>query len=191
MELLSRPWPWYVAGPLIGLFVPVLLLAGNRLFGVSANLRHLCAALAPRRIEYFRYAWRAEGGWNLAFLAGITAGGFVAVYGLGVPDVAISPETRAALQALGVQDFSGLVPRDIIGWAGLLSLKGLLIIAGGGFLVGFGTAYAGGCTSGHAIAGLADLQLPSLIAVIGFFAGGLAATLLDSPAARVSLHAIA
>ena len=119
MELLSRPWPWYVAGPLIGLFVPVLLLAGNRLFGVSANLRHLCAALAPRRIEYFRYAWRAEGGWNLAFLAGITAGGFVAVYGLGVPDAAISPETRAALQALGIQDFSGLVPRDIIGWASL------------------------------------------------------------------------
>ena len=126
MELLSRPWPWYVAGPLIGLFVPVLLLAGNRLFGVSANLRHLCAALAPRRIEYFRYAWRAEGGWNLAFLAGITAGGFVAVYGLGVPDVAISPETRAALQALGIQDFSGLVPRDIIGWSSLLSLKGFL-----------------------------------------------------------------
>ena len=94
MELLSRPWPWYVAGPVIGLFVPVLLLAGNRLFGVSANLRHLCAALAPRRIEYFRYAWRAEGGWNLAFLAGITAGGLVAVYGLGVPDVSISPETR-------------------------------------------------------------------------------------------------
>ena len=176
MELLSRPWPWYVAGPLIGLFVPVLLLAGNRLFGVSANLRHLCAALAPRRIEYLRYDWRAEGGWNLAFLAGITAGGFVAVYGLGVPDVAISPETRAALQALGVQDFSGLVPRDIIGWASLLSLKGCLIIAGGGFLVGFGTAYAGGCTSGHAIAGLADLQLPSLIAVLGFFAGGIAAT---------------
>ena len=176
MELLSRPWPWYVAGPLIGLFVPVLLLAGNRLFGVSANLRHLCAALAPRRIEYFRYAWRAEGGWNLAFLAGITAGGFVAVYGLGMPDVAISPETRAALQALGVQDFSGLVPRDIIGWSSLLSLKGFLVIAGGGFLVGFGTAYAGGCTSGHAIAGLADLQLPSLIAVVGFFAGGFAAT---------------
>ena len=156
--------------------MPVLLLAGNRLFGVSANLRHLCAALAPRRIDYFRYAWRAEGGWNLAFLAGITAGGFVAVYGLGVPDVAISPETRAALQTLGVQDFSGLVPSDIIGWTGLLSLKGFLIIAGGGFLVGFGTAYAGGCTSGHAIAGLADLQLPSLIAVLGFFAGGVAAT---------------
>jgi uncharacterized protein len=176
MELLSRPWPWYVAGPLIGLFVPILLLAGNRLFGVSANLRHLCAALAPRRIEYLRYDWRAEGGWNLAFLAGITAGGFVAVYGLGVPDVAIAPETRAALQALGVQDFSGLVPSDIIGWSSLLSLKGFLVIAGGGFLIGFGTAYAGGCTSGHAIAGLADLQVPSLIAVVGFFAGGLAAT---------------
>jgi uncharacterized membrane protein YedE/YeeE len=173
---LSGPWPWYVAGPLIGLFVPVLLLTGNHLFGVSANLRHLCAALAPGRLEYLRYPWLAEGAWNLAFVAGITAGGFVAVFGLGVPDVAISPETRAALQTLGVRDFSGLVPSEIIGWTSLFSVKGLLIIAGGGFLVGFGTAYAGGCTSGHAIAGLADLQVPSLVAVVGFFAGGLAAT---------------
>lgn len=170
------PWPWYVAGPLIGLFVPILLLAGNRLFGVSANLRHLCAALAPGPVDFFRYAWKSQGSWNLAFLAGITAGGFIAVYGLGVPDIAISPETRASLQALGVRDFSGLVPGDIISWTALFSLKGFLTIAGGGFLVGFGTAYAGGCTSGHAIAGLADLQLPSLIAVIGFFAGGLLAT---------------
>lgn len=51
----------------------------------------------------------------------------------------------------------------------------------GGFLVGFGTAYAGGCTSGHAIAGLADRQAASLLAVCGFFAGGLTCTYLVLP----------
>jgi uncharacterized membrane protein YedE/YeeE len=176
VELLTRPWPWYVAGPIIGLFVPVLLLVGNRLLGISANLRHLCAAVAPGRAAFFHYDWKGDGAWNLSFIAGVTVGGFLAVHVLGTPAVAISPETRAALTALGIHDFSGLVPREILNWAALLSLKGFLLIAGGGFLVGFGTAYAGGCTSGHAIAGLADLQLPSLLAVIGFFAGGLAAT---------------
>jgi hypothetical protein len=176
MELLTRAWPWYVAGPIIGLIVPALLLAGNRPFGISANLRHLCAAVVPGRLEFFRYDWWAEGSWNLSFLAGVTVGGFVAVYVIGTPEVAISPETRAALASLGLHDFSGLVPRELIGWTALLSLKGFIAVVGGGFLVGFGTAYAGGCTSGHAITGLADLQLPSLIAVIGFFAGGLAAT---------------
>lgn len=176
MDLLTRSWPWYVAGPIIGLFVPALLLLGNRPFGISANLRHLCAAVVPGRLEFFRYNWRKEGGWNLSFLAGITVGGFVAVHVLGMPEVAISPDTRAALSALNLHDFSGLVPRELIGWTALLSLEGILTVVGGGFLVGFGTAYAGGCTSGHAITGLAHLQLPSLVAVLAFFAGGLAAT---------------
>ena len=173
---LSGPWPWFVAGPLIGLFVPALLLAGNRLFGVSSNLRHICAAVAPGRLEYFRYGWKSDGSWNLAFLAGIACGGFIAVYLIGVPDTSIAPSTRTALAAIGISDTSGLVPSQLISWSALFSLKGFLLVVGGGFLIGFGTAYAGGCTSGHAIAGLADRQLPSLIAVIGFFAGGLAAT---------------
>jgi uncharacterized protein len=176
MGIVRQPWPWYVAGPLIGLFLPVLLLIGNRLFGISSNLRHLCAAVLPGRVGYFQYDWKGEGVWNLSFIAGVTVGGFIAVHLLGMPDVAISPATREALAGLGVRDFSGLVPRDIFTWASLSSVKGAVLIIGGGFLVGFGTAYAGGCTSGHAIAGLADLQLPSLIAVVGFFAGGLLAT---------------
>jgi uncharacterized membrane protein YedE/YeeE len=175
-ELLAQPWPWFVAGPLIGLFVPVLLLAGNRTFGFSSNLRHLCAAAVPGRLEFLRYDWRAEGGWNLAFLAGTVAGGVVALHFLGVPDVALSEETKAALSALGLQDFSGLAPREVFDWARLWSPRTVVLVSGGGFLVGFGTAYAGGCTSGHAISGLADFQRPSLLAVLGFFAGGLLAT---------------
>jgi uncharacterized membrane protein YedE/YeeE len=173
---ISAPWPWYVAGPLIGLFVPALLLAGNRLFGFSSNLRHLCAAVLPGRIEYFRYDWKRTGLWNLLFAAGILVGGFLASHWGAPHDIAISEQTRLALTKLGIHDFSGLAPREVFTWSALLTLKGFVAVIVGGFLVGFGTAYAGGCTSGHAISGLADLQLPSLIAVFGFFAGGLIAT---------------
>ena len=176
MELLRQPWPWFVAGPLIGLFVPALLLVGNKAFGFSSNLRHLCAAVFPGRTGFFRYDWKGEGGWNLVFLAGTVAGGFVAVQVLGLPDIALSDATKSALSTLGVHDLTGLAPRQVFDWTSLLTLRGLVLIVGGGFLVGFGTAYAGGCTSGHAIAGLADFQLPSLVAVLGFFAGGLLAT---------------
>lgn len=182
MELLFRPWPWYVAGPLIGLVVPVLLLLDNKQFGISANLRHACAIVAPGRVEFFRYDWRRVGGWNLAFIAGVLLGGFIAAQWLAsdVP-IAISQATKSDLSALGVRDFSGLVPRDLFNWASLLTVRGVVMLVGGGLLVGFGTAYAGGCTSGHAISGLADLQLPSLIAVLGFFAGGLLTTWLILP----------
>jgi uncharacterized membrane protein YedE/YeeE len=181
IELLARPWPWYVAGPLIGLFVPALLVLGNRQFGVSSNFRHLCAATVPGRIEFFRYDWRNAGLWNLAFLAGIFFGSLIAATLLGVPDAGISPGTRFALAALGVRDFSGLVPADLFSWSSLFTLRGALLIAGGGFLVGFGTAYAGGCTSGHAISGLAVFEPASIVAVAAFFAGGLLGTYLLLP----------
>ena len=181
LDVLSRPWPWYVAGPVIGLFVPALLLLGNKQFGISSNLRHLCAAILPARVEFFRYDWKNQGLWNLAFLAGIFAGGVMAAQFLPGGDVALSPATTATLARMGLQDFSGLAPVEIFSWANLLTLRGLLMIVGGGFLVGFGTAYAGGCTSGHAISGLAVLDRASLVAVIGFFAGGLLCTYLILP----------
>ena len=167
--------PWHVAGPLIGLFVPALLILDNRVFGVSSNLRHLCSAVLPSRLDYFRYDWKRTGLWNLLFVAGILVGGFLASR-WGPQNVAISDETRLALTRLGIHDFSGIAPRELFTWSALLTLRGFASVILGGFLVGFGTAYAGGCTSGHAISGLANLQLPSLIAVVGFFAGGLIAT---------------
>lgn len=179
---LLRPWPWYVAGPLIGLFPALLLLVGNKLFGVSSNLRHTCSAVYPGSIAYFRYDFRREGGWNLVFALGILVGGFIAGAWLRNPDpVAIAARTKADLLALGIRDFTGLVPVDVFSWASLLSVRGWAVIGGGGFLVGFGTAYAGGCTSGHGLSGVADLQGPSLLALLGFFAGGLAGTFLLWP----------
>ncbi len=179
---LAGPWPWYVAGPLIGLFVPALLLVGNKMFGISSNLRHVCAAGIPGRVEFFRYDWRNAGGWNLAFAVGIVLGGALAGHFLaGTSDVQLSVAARESLIGLGIRDFTGLAPRELFTWSALATWRGFVMLIGGGFLVGFGTAYAGGCTSGHAISGLADLQLPSLIAVMGFFAGGLIGTWLILP----------
>lgn len=175
-DMFFRPWPWYVAGPLIGLFVPALLLLGNRQFGVSSNLRHLCAAVAPGRIDFFRYDWRSAGLWNLLFLAGVFVGGFIGTRLLGAGDIAMTPETQASLAQLGVRDFSGFAPGDVFSWSNLQTLPGFVSIVGGGFLVGFGSAYAGGCTSGHAISGLATLDRASVVAVVAFFAGGLLCT---------------
>lgn len=181
-EWLVRPWPWYIAGPLIGLFPALLLLLGNRLFGVSGNLRHLCAVSCPGSIDYFRYDWRREGSWNLVFATGILAGGVLAGWVFRNPDpIRIAADTRTALLALGVTDFTGLVPSDLFNWGRLSTASGWGLIVGGGFLVGFGTAYAGGCTSGHGLTGIADLQPASAIALLGFFAGGIAGTFLLLP----------
>lgn len=182
VDLLTRPWPWYVAGPLIGLFVPLLLVLGNKLFGVSASLRHACAAVMPGDIAHLRYDWRAQGGWNLAFAAGVVVGGFIAGALLANPEpVAIAAATRADLLALGVSDLSGLVPADLFAPDALLTAPGIAVIVGGGFLVGFGTAYAGGCTSGHGLSGVADLQGPSVVALIAFFVGGMIGTFVLLP----------
>jgi len=178
---MPHPLPWYIAGPLVGLTVPSLLIAGNKSFGVASNFRHVCAAVAPCGIEFFRHDWRRVGLWNLTFLAGLFTGATLAAW-LAPPDaIRLSTRTVADLQSIGIHDFTRLAPPEIFSWSALATLRGFVAIVLGGFLVGFGTAYAGGCTSGHAIAGLADRQLASLVAVCGFFAGGLATTYLLLP----------
>lgn len=182
MELITNSWPWWVSGPLIGIMVPVLLVVGGKAFGISSSLRHVCAATLPGRIEYLRYDWRNIGGWNLMFAAGIVLGGLIAGGVFANPDpVAISAATRADILALGIQDQSGLVPPALFSWSALLTFRGVVVLVVGGFLLGFGARYAGGCTSGHGITGLAALQKTSLVAVIGFFVGGLFVTHLVLP----------
>ncbi len=181
LDFLRQPWPWYIAGPLIGLTVPLLLFLGNKEFGISSNLRHVCAML-PNKIQFFKYDWRGAGGWNLMFALGLLLGGFLGGVVLGNPEgLHVSARTTADLAAFGVTVDGSFVPESIFSWTNLFTLQGFLFIVVGGFLVGFGTAYAGGCTSGHAIMGLSDVQLPSLVAVIGFFVGGLIVTHLLFP----------
>ncbi len=172
IDWLSQPWPWYVAGPMIGLTVPALLILGNKSFGISSSLRHVCAMCIPAKIPFFQYNWRKEM-WNLVFVLGVMTGGFIATSFISNPDeILIASQTQADLAALGITDFSGLMPSDIFSRENLFTAKGLIFFVLGGFLVGFGTRYAGGCTSGHAIMGISSLQWPSLVATIFFMVGG-------------------
>ncbi|HSC52928.1 MAG TPA: YeeE/YedE thiosulfate transporter family protein [Phnomibacter sp.] len=181
MEFLSKPWPWYIAGPLIGLTVPALLLMGNKHFGISATLRHICAACVPAKIPFFQYNWKHEM-WNLFFVAGILIGGFIAVQFFANPEpVQLHPKLVADLASYSITDMQHPVPADLFNWPALLTPRGFILMVIGGFMVGFGTRYAGGCTSGHAIMGLSNLQWPSLIATCCFMAGGFIMTHLLMP----------
>ncbi len=172
LEFLKQPWPWYVAGPLIGLTVPALLLLGNKSFGISSSLRHICAACMPARIPFFQYNWRKEM-WNLFFVTGILVGGVLAAWLLANPaPIEVDPRLTAELAGYGVTNYESIVPLDLFNWPSLLTARGFVLMVAGGFLVGFGTRYAGGCTSGHAIMGLSNLQWPSFVATCCFMAGG-------------------
>lgn len=180
-EFLSQTWPWYVSGPLIALVMFLLLWAGGE-FGVSSTLRSMCAiGGAGKKVSFFNFNWKSQI-WNLVFVLGAIIGGFFAATYLPNPEgVQISSATVADMQELGVSVNGSMVPVEFFTWESLLTLKGFLVLVVGGFLVGFGTRWAGGCTSGHAISGLSNLQLPSLIAVVGFFIGGLLMTHLLFP----------
>jgi len=182
LEFLRQPWAWPVAGVLIGLTVPLLYLLGNKPFGISSSFRHICAACLPASTApYFNYNWKKEK-WNLFFIVGIVIGGFIASTLLANPEpVKIAASTRQDLELLGVTQFSKLEPTDIFNFHSLHTLRGFIFIVVGGFLVGFGTRYAGGCTSGHAITGLSNFQLSSLIATICFMVGGFVVTWLVIP----------
>jgi len=142
-----------VAGPIIGLCVPLLLLLGNKKLGISSTLRHICAACIPSSIPLFRYDWKKEI-WNLYFVGGILIGGFIG-------GVLLNGENVEYL------------PTEIFNWSELITARGFIMMIVGGFMVGFGTRYARGCTSGHGILGLSALQWPSLVAIIAFFIGGI------------------
>jgi uncharacterized protein len=181
IEFISQPWPWYVAGPLIGLTVPLLLLFGNKSLGISSSLRHVCAMCIPAGIKFFDYNWRKEV-WNLFFVVGIALGAIIATYFLTNPNpIEIGERTHQLLSSYGLTDFSGLIPNELFGTAQIFSLKGLIFLVIGGFMVGFGTRYAGGCTSGHTIMGLSNLQWPSLVATCCFMVGGFVMTHLILP----------
>ncbi|NQD71808.1 YeeE/YedE family protein [Sphingobacterium shayense] len=171
MDWLYGPWPWYVGGAIVGLVMIFLIWMGKS-FGFSSNFRTICSALgAGRTCAFFDFNWKAQK-WNLLFLLGAIIGGFLSAYIIpnqSMPD--ISPTTIERLQLLGITSGGeSYYPTELFG---IWSFKNVSLLILGGILVGFGTRYAGGCTSGHAISGLSDLQLPSLIAVIGFFIGGL------------------
>ncbi|AWI26726.1 YeeE/YedE family protein [Flavobacterium pallidum] len=182
MELINQTWPWYISGFLIGMVMLVLIFFGKT-FGMSSNLRSLCTiAGAGKYVDFFNFDWKSQR-WNLAVVFGAMIGGFVAVHYMSDPsNVAINPKTIEQLHTLGFEAPNGkLAPDNMFGNEAFQSPQMLAILLIGGLLIGFGSRYAGGCTSGHAIQGLSNLQLPSLKAVIGFFVGGLIMTWLLYP----------
>lgn len=176
LELLRQPWPWYTSGAAIA-FIMILLLIFGKSFGFSSNLRTLCTlAGAGKRHHFFDFDWKSQK-WNLLFLLGAVLGGVIASTLLKseIP-MALSQSTIDDLAKLNITFDGQLNPSQLFGYQFISSPKGIMVLLIGGALVGFGSRYAGGCTSGHAISGLSNLQLPSLIAVIGFFTGGLVMT---------------
>ncbi len=174
MDFISQTWSWYVSGFLIGMIMLCLIYFGKT-FGMSSNLRSLCSiAGAGKYVPFFDFDWKSQR-WNLLIVVGAMLGGFVAVHYMSdASNVDINPKTIEQLSQLGIDAPEGkLAPEVLFGNGVFESPKMMLILIIGGILIGFGSRYAGGCTSGHAISGLSNLQIPSLKAVIGFFIGGL------------------
>jgi uncharacterized protein len=181
LEFITQPWSWWFSGLVISSIMFTLLYFGKS-FGFSSNLRTICTiAGAGKSVKFFNFNWKTQI-WNLLFLTGAIVGGFIAKQFLSNGDaVQISSATIESLSQYGFQAPNSFQPSEIFSWEAVFSIKGFLILALGGIMVGFGARYAGGCTSGHAISGLSDLQIPSLIAVVGFFIGGLAMTFFIFP----------
>jgi len=180
-ELITQTWSWWFSGAMIAGIMFFLLYFGQS-FGFSSNLRTLCAASGVgKKVKFFNFNWKAQT-WNLVFLIGAIIGGFIAKQFLSndIP-VQISGETISDLSKLGIAAPTSLQPAELFSLEAILSVKGFMLLAMGGLMVGFGSRYAGGCTSGHAISGMSNLQWPSLIAVIGFFIGGLIMTFFILP----------
>ena len=174
MDFLFHTWHWSITGFLIASIMLTLNYFG-KVFGMSSNLRTLCTmAGADKFADFFKFDTKTHY-WNLMVILGAMIGGFVAVHFMSDPsNVSINPKTIEQLAVLGIDAPNGkLAPDVLFGNSIFESPKSILILIIGGVLIGFGTRYAGGCTSGHAISGLSNLQLPSLKAVIGFFIGGL------------------
>ncbi|OGS71785.1 MAG: hypothetical protein A3G95_04905 [Flavobacteria bacterium RIFCSPLOWO2_12_FULL_31_7] len=181
LELIKQPWHWAVAGTLIGLIIPLLLLVGNKKLGVSSSMRHLCAICIPKNISFFKYDWKKEI-WNIFFVIGIFLGGFIANQFLSNPnEIELAQNTKVALAQFGITDYSELMPSQIFSLENIFTLRGFFFFVVGGFLVGFGSRYAGGCTSGHSIYGLATFQKPSLLATCCFMIGGFFTTNIVLP----------
>ncbi|GAB7258113.1 YeeE/YedE family protein [Polaribacter sp. OB-PA-B3] len=177
MDIILQPWAWYVGGPLIAISLLLYFYFGQN-FGASTNFETLCTmAGADRFSDYFKKDWK-DRDFALLFVVGLIIGGFISAYFL-TPNqtIDLNPKTVTELSDLGFSNIGNqYFPDEIFGDDVVFSFKGFLILLISGVFVGFGTRYAGGCTSGHAITGLSSLQLPSLLAVIGFFIGGIIAT---------------
>lgn len=181
LDFIMQPWPWWFSGIIISAVMFLMLFFGKS-FGFSSNLRTICTIVgAGKRVKFFDFDWKTQS-WNLVFLLGAIIGGYIANQYLNDGSAFVLADATAKdLAELGFSKADQIQPAEIFSWEAIFTLKGFLMLAIGGFFVGFGSRYAGGCTSGHAISGISNLQIPSLIAVVGFFIGGLFMTHIIFP----------
>ena len=183
-KAISQPWHWAFSGFMISVVLFIMNYLGKS-FGVSTTFKVMCSAVgAGKKYSFFNINMKDEY-WRIAFAVGTIFGGFLTFLFFQSPEpVAISEETITHLQVWGIHypettaEGRGLIPEDLFNFS---NPGGIILLIVGGFLIGFGSRYAAGCTSGHAITGLAHMQLPSLITVIGFFIGGLLMTWILMP----------
>jgi len=177
MEIILQPWAWYVGGPLIALILFLMFYYGKA-FGVSSNLETFCTIGGAGKVsDYFKTDWKSRK-WSLVFVVGIIIGGYLSSnYLMSTHAIDLNPQTVADLSEIGFENAGDTyLPQEIFATENIFTLKGFSILIGAGILIGFGARYAGGCTSGHSITGISNLQLPSLLATIGFFIGGIIMT---------------
>ena len=148
--------PWYVAGPLIGLIVPLLLLLREKQFGISSSYRYVLSG-PFKRVSYFNYDAKKDS-WQLHFCIGLIVSGLVVTYFI----PSWKPEGRALEGGSTWQE----IAVSVYEW------KNCIQFFIGGLLVGFGARYANGCTAGHCIMGVSQWATSSLVATVSFFVGG-------------------
>jgi hypothetical protein len=144
------PWPWWAAGPAIGLVVTLLAWISGKALGVSTAYGSACA-IATKAAFFQTREYREP--WRLAFVVGLPLGGLVSAVLAGAFPAGLAYGQLDALTG------------------GSLGIKAALLF-GGGLLIGAGARWAGGCPSGHSIVGIAQGAVSSLVATMAFMAGG-------------------
>jgi uncharacterized membrane protein YedE/YeeE len=168
----NEPLAWYIAGPLIGLIVPLLLLLKEKQFGISSSYRFLISGFTKKN-DYFNYN-REQDAWQFYFAIGLVLTGLF--YNWNGYDLNALKTTKT-----NVVGFSGGDVMHYVSTSGFYDLSNWAIFLFGGVLIGFGSRYSNGCTAGHCIMGMSQFSLTSFIATIGFFIGGLIATYFIIP----------
>ena len=174
-ELIYEPWPWWIGGPLIGIFVTLFLLIERKQLGISSSYQYICSKVSPWKLDYFRDTGRLK--WQFLFVLGVVLGGVLVYLTTPAYDVALAEGAANRLATYGIGAQKGYLPEELYNW----STKSIVVLGIGGILLGFGARYANGCTAGHAIMGNAQLAPSSIISTVFFFVGGLISTYLIIP----------
>lgn len=174
-QFIYEPWPWWIGGPLIGLFVISLILIEGKQLGISSSYQYVCAKISPWKLDYFKDPVKMA--WQFWFVIGLMLGGFLLHLMIPPYQIEIAETSVKTLGSIGISEQVGFAPAELYEF----TFKSIVILIAGGITIGFGARYANGCTAGHAIMGCAQLSPASIVSTICFFVGGLFATYFIVP----------